>query len=157
MGSEMCIRDRIKELDLALGPNQAASIHSLLFIDLDGFKSVNDSMGHDAGDKILQSVASCITQTIRNSDFAARLGGDEFCVLFVDCDSLKCADLAKELIDKIEALNLQIDHPAARIGASMGISEICSLQGLQEALMRADKACYKSKTQDGSMISFAST
>ena len=149
--------DKIKELDLALGPNQAASIHSLLFIDLDGFKSVNDSMGHDAGDKVLQSVASCIAQTIRNSDFAARLGGDEFCVLFVDCDSLQCEVLANELIDKIEDLNHQIEHPAARIGASMGISEIYSLQGLQEALMRADKACYNSKNQTGSAVSVAST
>ena len=108
-------------------------------------------------DKILQLVAGCITQTIRNTDFAARLGGDEFCVLFVDCDSLQCGDLAKKLIDKIEALNLQIEHPAVRIGASMGISEIHSLQGLQEALMRADKACYNSKNQTGSAVSVAST
>ena len=148
--------DKIKQLDLACGRNQIASIHSLLFIDLDGFKSVNDSMGHDAGDKILQSVASCITQTIRNSDFAARLGGDEFCVFFMDCDSLKCADLARELIDKIEALNFQIEHPAVRIGASMGICDIRSHQGLQEALMRADKACYNSKSQAGSAVSVAS-
>lgn len=149
--------EKTKELELVGSREGAVSMHSLLFIDLDGFKSVNDTMGHEVGDKVLQMVSSSIRQTIRQSDLAARLGGDEFCILFANCDSSQCNNLARKLVDRIEALNLQIELPESRIGASMGISEIYStgLNALQEGLLRADKACYKSKMQNGNAITVA--
>jgi len=151
--------EKIKELELSNQRNSSILTHSLLFIDLDGFKTINDNMGHEMGDKILEMVAATIKQTIRESDIAARFGGDEFCVLFTQCSAESCNNLAKQLIDKINELNIHLDHPESRIGASIGISEIYSTNtnGLQEALSRADKACYKSKSQIGSTISIYGT
>lgn len=147
--------ERIKELELSNKHKSKISTHSLLFIDLDGFKTINDHMGHEMGDKILEMVATAIKQTIRESDIAARFGGDEFCVLFTQCNADNCIVLAQKLMDRINELNKHLDHPQSRISASMGVSEIYSTNpnGLQEALSRADKACYISKGQDGNTIS----
>ena len=90
--------ERIKELELSNKRKSKISTHSLLFIDLDGFKTINDNMGHEMGDKILEMVAAAIKQTIRESDIAARFGGDEFCVLFTQCNADNCIVLALSLI-----------------------------------------------------------
>jgi GGDEF domain-containing protein len=71
--------------------NRAALPVSLMFIDLDGFKSVNDSRGHEAGDDVLCEVAATLREGIRRSDLAARLGGDEFAVLLVGSDGAAAA------------------------------------------------------------------
>ncbi len=92
----------------------------LLFLDLDGFKHVNDALGHAAGDKLLQRFARRLAASVRASDTACRYGGDEFAVLLPDCRSEECAAVAaKELRTRL-ARPYRIDDTSLRITASIG-------------------------------------
>ncbi|MBX3616634.1 EAL domain-containing protein [Nitrosomonas sp.] len=75
--------------------------YGLLYIDLDDFKSVNDSLGHDAGDLLLQALAQRLVATCRESDFVARLGGDEFCILIEEIEQDYAANVAKRCLEAI--------------------------------------------------------
>ncbi|WP_018689339.1 sensor domain-containing phosphodiesterase, partial [Ahrensia kielensis] len=118
----------------------------MLLIDLDGFKDINDSFGHLAGDKILCSIAKRIEDTIPENAFCARLGGDEFAVLMgVQNEMLKPEDLASELI---EVINLPVPYEGHEIsvGASIGISlTYQETQSCEEFQQQADLALYHAK------------
>ncbi len=118
----------------------------LLFIDLDGFKQVNDMLGHDVGDQVLQEVAGKLIEIIKCNNTLARLGGDEFVILIDDIHSEdQLVNLAKEIVAAIS--NLQsIALRDVKIGASIGIAyypDHCS--NAQELLIRADEAMYEAK------------
>ena len=122
---------------------------SVLFMDLDDFKTINDSLGHEAGDVVLREVGDRIRQTLRAPDTAARLGGDEFAVLLEDSgDGIGAADVADRLIGSLEA-PFRLENKEVFVRASIGIAvgepgdrEI----GDVEALMRnADVAMYMAK------------
>ena len=118
---------------------------SLLYIDLDGFKAVNDTYGHASGDKVLNHAGSCLKTLIKEPDFAARLGGDEFAVLLhSDTDSQKTATAI------LKALHTSIDLGPVQyiINASIGIA-IYPEQGQDSKVLlhRADKAMYKMKNE----------
>lgn len=119
---------------------------AVLFLDLDGFKAVNDQMGHGAGDRLLQQVAQRLLQLIRRSDTVARLGGDEFVVLL---DNPRDADeintVAQRVVDAI-AEPLRLDGHTVRIGASVGIA--CfpgDADSRDDLLSCADRALYTAK------------
>lgn len=119
----------------------------LLLIDLDGFKSVNDTHGHDAGDKILCHFTQILFKIVRRSDFVARLGGDEFVVLLKD---LQHADKAKEIAWKIITLTsapIDLDDGTqTEIGASIGITYVGDADFDKNDVMRqADDAMYAVK------------
>jgi len=118
----------------------------LLFVDLDGFKAVNDSLGHAAGDQLLRAIGGRLLDGVREEDLVARLGGDEFCVLL---DGLKdpkdAAAVAQKLLAGL-ANPFQLDRGEARIAASIGIS--CYPQhgdDVETLLARADAAMYGAK------------
>lgn len=118
---------------------------AVLFIDLDGFKAVNDTYGHRTGDDVLIEVAVRLNRSLRENDFAARLGGDEFTVITGTFQSTtELGDFADRIIEQLSS-PLLIDKPI-RIGASIGIS-ICPHDGLRpEDLFRmADVAMYAAK------------
>ena len=93
---------------------------SLLFLDLDGFKAVNDTHGHDAGDRVLQTVAHRIEQVLRPGDTAARLGGDEFVVLCPDTTAEQGVAVAQRLRDALAGpLGLEDVHLSVSVGASL--------------------------------------
>ena len=119
---------------------------ALFWIDLDGFKSVNDRLGHAAGDATLQEVAQRLLSRLRDSDTAARIGGDEFAVIMTDVSSTDSAlRLATELV---AALRQPYDLPQgqARISASIGIAHFPLHADNVDALMRfADAAMYRAK------------
>jgi diguanylate cyclase (GGDEF)-like protein/PAS domain S-box-containing protein len=122
---------------------------ALLMIDLDRFKSVNDSLGHQAGDELLQQVAERITTRLRDADMVVRLGGDEFIVLLEDMTHPQdAARVAKDIIadlNKPFRLTLSDD---VRIGASIGISLYPQHGDNYEILMNhADTALYQAKDQ----------
>ena len=118
----------------------------LLFIDLDGFKQVNDMLGHDVGDKVLQDVAGKLIEIIKCNDTLARFGGDEFVLLIDDIQSEdQLVNLAEEIVASISNLR-SLALQEVKIGASIGIAcypDHCN--NAQELLIRADEAMYEAK------------
>jgi len=121
-----------------------------LYLDLDGFKGVNDRLGHKAGDELLHTVATALVGCVRSTDFVARLGGDEFTVLL---DDISCpADaktVAERIIQVIEAIDCIAGQPVA-VSVSIGISFVEASgeerQALSDELLRrADEAMYTAK------------
>jgi diguanylate cyclase (GGDEF)-like protein len=123
---------------------------ALLFIDLDGFKPVNDSLGHAAGDQVLKEVARRLQALVRDSDTVARLGGDEFVLLLEDvADVAACAALAHRLVQRLAEPVMLGDKPQ-HISASVGIA-VYPEHGPGERLMaNADAAMYAAKRAGGS-------
>ena len=122
---------------------------AVLFIDLDRFKNINDTLGHDAGDKLLQEMGTRLTQTVRASDVVARLGGDEFVVLVQEvAESRQVAPVARKILSAlVEPLVMQGQE--CRVTASIGICMYPSEAKDEKALMKnADIAMYRAK-EDG--------
>jgi diguanylate cyclase (GGDEF)-like protein len=117
---------------------------AVLFVDLDGFKHVNDTHGHAAGDSVLRIVADRLTGILRPMDTVARIGGDEFVVLAPDVDShLHAVDMGTRLITE---LAIHSDRGALGVGASVGISVSVGGRGTAETLLNeADIAMYQAK------------
>jgi len=124
----------------------AGHFFALLFLDLDGFKAVNDTLGHAAGDQLLKVVAHRLTEAIRQSDTAARLGGDEFVVLL---DGIEMPEGPQPVIDRIEQSFLEpieLDGEPVMVGTSIGLA--LSTDGYadtEELLRHADAAMYEAK------------
>lgn len=119
---------------------------SVLFIDLDGFKAVNDALGHARGDRLLTLVAERLQAVIRPTDTVARLGGDEFALLLEDLSSTdEAVGIAQRVVDALRAPFLLGDDPVT-IGASVGVA-LCSthLSTVEEVVRQADTAMYESK------------
>jgi len=118
----------------------------LLFIDLDGFKDVNDSLGHDAGDHLLSVIARRLKSVLRDADFVARLGGDEFCVLVDDInDDEAAAKIASTCLQAIGA-PLELGSRTLRPRASIGIALFPENADNSQALLKAaDSAMYAAK------------
>jgi diguanylate cyclase (GGDEF)-like protein len=120
---------------------------AVCFMDLDGFKQVNDTLGHDAGDEVLRVVAKRLTQTLRGADTVARLGGDEFVLLLGD---LSLAQEATVLLERVlREVSQPIDLPARQIqvGISIGFTLYPDdAVGPEDLLKHADVALYQAKT-----------
>ncbi|MCP3675114.1 MAG: diguanylate cyclase, partial [Gammaproteobacteria bacterium] len=119
---------------------------AVLFIDLDRFKNINDSLGHSAGDKLLIKVANVMKQTVRESDTIARFGGDEFAIILSPIYGPKNASRVASVL--LEALSspLDIDGYEAIIGASIGISMYPADGTVEEELVKnSDIAMYRAK------------
>ena len=133
-----------------------ASQFALLYLDLDKFKPVNDTRGHDAGDQLLKSVAERIREQVRESDTVARIGGDEFTVILRDITSRQdVADIAEKIIAALGAPFRLGNHPqAVEIGTSIGIAIYPSDAQDHETLIKvADAAMYSAKIR-GSCFRF---
>ncbi len=132
---------------------------ALLFIDLDGFKAVNDRHGHDAGNVVLKTVAQRFSHAIRETDTIARIGGDEFVVI---CSAIDAPHDAAPIAEKlIGALVVGIQIPSGqtcRVGASIGISLYpTNAVEIDSLLSSADAAMYDSKMRGKNTYSFSST
>lgn len=119
----------------------------LLMIDLDGFKSVNDDFGHEAGDKVLNNFAQLLTMIVRKSDFTARLGGDEFIVILKDIDRVEQAQtIAQKIIDDAARPYFLEKSMEIKIGASIGITRVSTPDfDTTDTLHLADEAMYAAK------------
>jgi len=136
-------------LELALASKQryTASNFAVIFIDLDRFKQINDSLGHMAGDLFLKEVAIRIASCIRGHDLLARLGGDEFVVLFDNYDSPNDVEEISARIINSVAQPFNIENKDMYSGASIGIAFIESgYQTADEVLRDADAAMYQAKS-----------
>jgi diguanylate cyclase len=121
---------------------------AVLFIDLDGFKAINDNYGHAAGDEVLQRVADCLRQATGPEELVARIGGDEFVVLLRDCDAMTARAIADEIITAISREHRITDGRVLRVGCSIGLC-IAPLQGREPEVLlaRADAALYDVKNR----------
>jgi diguanylate cyclase (GGDEF)-like protein len=151
--------DRLKHALAAANRHQRKG--ALLLIDLDDFKIINDTLGHDQGDLLLQQVASRLQACVRQSDTVARLGGDEFIILLEDLsqDDQEVATQATALGEKIiAALNqpYQVNGAALRSTASIGVSVIHGRQveNTEEPLKQADLAMYQAKAAGRNTLRF---
>lgn len=136
-------------LELAISSKQRHSMHNyaLLFIDLDRFKNINDTLGHHAGDEFLIEVAQRIDQCKRSHDLLARLGGDEFVVLVDSYVSIRDVELvAQRIVDSISR-PFVIEDKEVFSGASIGIAELSEkYTSADDALRDADAAMYQAKS-----------
>jgi diguanylate cyclase (GGDEF)-like protein len=120
--------------------------YALAFADLDGFKEVNDSYGHEFGDRILMMVGDAVRELAPGADLCCRLGGDEFVVLYVGPNSMQLAkDYSAKLIDMLKQ-PFDMEGRLASVGASIGIAECAGHHDVTEMLRRSDIAMYKAKT-----------
>ncbi len=119
---------------------------ALCFLDLDGFKPVNDRYGHAVGDAVLKEVGSVLTAAARASDSVARIGGDEFVVLLFPVSGIEEAERAAlRLVQRVNAIQM-VDGYAVSIGASAGLAQYPNHGlGLDELVLKADKAMYSAK------------
>ena len=142
------------EKDLKRAERSGLSI-ALLFIDLDGFKSVNDQQGHDAGDQLLQQVAQRIGHCVRATDTVARLGGDEFTAILTDVNKLLHMEiLVQEMLGSL-AKPFSVRGKDVQISASIGITLFPEDARTPEELLRnADQAMYAAKNAGKNCFSY---
>lgn len=142
--NRLLLMERLKQELLHTKRN--SSLAAILFLDLDGFKTVNDSFGHDLGDQLLQRVAERLQQCCREDDTVARLSGDEFVIILSPIQSvLSIKKIASSIIHKMNE-NFLIKQHCIHVGASIGISIYPEDHLEAEFLLKyADKAMYNSK------------
>ena len=136
---------------------RARSPVAVLFVDLDGFKDVNDRFGHGVGDDVLREVAARITLSVRAEDTVARLGGDEFIVVSADQQQAGVAHLARRILAAVAA-PIQTDPHTVTLTASIGIA-VSPAQGqisATEMIRVADAAMYAAKARGGDRIQHGS-
>ena len=121
--------------------------HTFLYMDLDQFKVVNDTCGHNAGDELLRQVTEHIGGLVRRDDLLARLGGDEFGLLLTDCDTDAGAHIAEKIIAGINAFHFEWDEHRFSIGISIGLVALDGSLDFVDLLKAADQACYVAKDQ----------
>jgi len=137
--------DRRLNLALVSARTDAVS-HVLLYLDLDQFKVINDTCGHQAGDELLSQLAMVLREEVRGNDILARLGGDEFGLLLEDCPLDKAKVIAEGLRELISDFRFVWRDKSFSIGVSIGMAKITKdVQGADEVLGAADIACYAAK------------
>ncbi len=129
-----------------LRAKEDGSEHTLLYIDLDQFKVVNDTCGHAVGDHLLRQVARLLTGTVRSSDTLARLGGDEFAIILEGCAGPRALSVAQKICDRMDDFRFMHDEKRCRIGASIGLVPINGgWESISAIWQAADTACYSAK------------
>jgi diguanylate cyclase (GGDEF)-like protein/PAS domain S-box-containing protein len=142
--NRVLLNDRLLQaISLAMRQDKQLAV---MFVDLDGFKRINDSLGHDLGDKLLQSVAKRLVNCVRRTDTVSRLGGDEFVVLLSQVEHEEDAATSARKILRTLAAPHRIDYKNLDISASIGVSTYPSDGSDAENLLnKADTAMYEAK------------
>ena len=128
------------------------SLVAVLFLDLDNFKTINDTLGHDVGDQFLQQVAQKMSSVIRENDTVARLGGDEFIILLEDIKEAKDSEIvAEKIIYSVAEISIENLKAGVSIGIAIGPTDGKNARSL---LRKADIAMYKAKCSGKNSFSF---
>jgi diguanylate cyclase (GGDEF)-like protein len=153
LASRVAFRARLGEA-LARA-ERAKSKVGLLFLDLDGFKRINDTHGHAAGDELLHTVGKRLQDCVRKTDVVARIGGDEFAVLLPELRGVHAAEgVSQQILDAL-GKPLTVGGRSARVGGSIGIA-LYPVDGMEieELFLRADLAMYRAKERGGHRFAF---
>ena len=118
---------------------------AVLFVDVDGLKTINDSLGHPAGDEALLRVAECLVQGVRASDWVTRLGGDEFAVLLEHTDEERARQTARRLVDVVAECGFAYGGTAMPLSIAIGVAMIHPSDRAEEVIARADAEMYQVK------------
>ena len=129
---------------------------SLIMIDVDRFKSFNDSMGHAAGDAVLRMLGRLLNDIVRGGDFPARYGGEEFTVMLPDTDRDGAVVAAERIRCRLESTRLTEDVPRpCQVTASFGIATTTGGEALESLFQRADQALYEAKRRGRNRVCVA--
>ncbi|MES2818248.1 MAG: diguanylate cyclase [Pseudomonadota bacterium] len=122
------------------------SMAALVMFDIDHFKKVNDTFGHPAGDKVIQTVAEVVREQVRDTDYAGRYGGEEFVILLPDIDSTGAMVFAERLRQRIESLLVTYEGQSIPFTISLGVADLnLPCEDYPQLIERADQALYASK------------
>jgi len=127
----------------------------ILIFDIDDFKQVNDSYGHQIGDKVIIDLSKTITSKLRQSDIVARFGGEEFVVLLQDTDIINANNIAEEIRKSIELKEIKLeDNSTVSYTVSIGVTEVTRYNKscIYESIKRADDALYKAKEKGKNIV-----
>ena len=128
-------------------------INALMYIDLDRFKTVNDSCGHKAGDELLQKTASVLSQHVRSTDTLARIGGDEFAVILEECTCQQAHRVALDICKDVAELKFVRNGKQLQIGTSIGLVPLdVRWESTADILQAADSCCYAAKKAGRSQV-----
>jgi diguanylate cyclase (GGDEF)-like protein len=142
--NRLCFQDIV--YDMFKRARQSEKIVAIMFLDLDGFKTINDTLGHDAGDKVLKMVGERLSKSIRTTDTVARVGGDEFAIALGDITDIQhVKNIAETLIKEVNEYCPYKDQ-RCHVGVSIGISFFPEHgDSVEELMLNADKAMYDIK------------
>ena len=127
--------------------------HVVCFMDLDNFKIINDTAGHEAGDEFLKQLSLLLQSLLRRSDILARLGGDEFGILLEDCNIENALAIAEKIRKEIKSFRFIWANNSFEVGASIGLTKLDhTTASLTEIMRNADTACYISKEEGRNRI-----
>jgi diguanylate cyclase len=143
VGNRKSFDERLAQIMAQPAPTGTAT--AMLVWDLDNFKSINDTFGHRAGDRVLKSVATCLVSGLRPDDFVGRIGGEEFVVLLCGLPFAKAGSIAEELRRAVEALRFHFRGAPVRVTISCGLTDIRADDTGSSAFDRADAALYQAK------------
>lgn len=120
--------------------------HVLILMDLDGFKLVNDTYGHQAGDELLVVIAKTLGEIVRSNDIVARLGGDEFAIILNDCPYDKAKQIASDILQKVGKSSISAGNKLVGVGVSIGMGCLSGDESVMDETIDAiDSACYEAK------------
>jgi methyl-accepting chemotaxis protein len=126
---------------------------ALLMMDIDHFKDVNDTYGHEAGDKVLKKVASIVKSSIRKEDLFGRIGGEEFCVSLLNTDMARVKNVANKIVNAIRESSVIYEDKEIKFTLSIGIYIVSDYsEEFREALNKSDNALYKAKKEGRNKI-----
>ncbi|WP_019571124.1 EAL domain-containing protein [Thioalkalivibrio sp. ALMg3] len=140
-------REFERRLDQALHiQEEGETPHAVFYMDLDQFKIINDTCGHQAGDELLRELSERLRHLIRENDTLARLGGDEFGVLLYHCPPERAEAIARKMLETVQSLRFAWEGRRFDVGVSIGLVPVSGPeQTLPEILSQADSACYAAK------------
>jgi diguanylate cyclase (GGDEF)-like protein len=125
----------------------------LLFVDLDGFKDLNDNYGHETGNRVLEGVARELESSVRKTDLAARYGGDEFVMVLVSTDVGGAFRVGEMVRESVQAYGVAEGFQPGEVTVSVGVaSHDPAEHATQDAMSRADQALYQAKARGGNMV-----
>ena len=126
---------------------------SLIFLDIDYFKNINDKYGHNTGDRMLKSISEMLKKSFRTSDHIIRWGGEEFIILLNKCSLELAVDLAERIRKNVEDYS---DDEVGKITISLGVATLQPNETIHELISRADSALYQSKRNGRNQVTISS-